>query len=179
MGYYKKITVLSGLSIVCLFLLTTAIIVMTHMLNVTPYVVEDNKMAPAYRKGGLLFVQQNDEQAVVGESITFYTNQGRTIKTLRVIAIDERIHGYVVKGDNVKQLEMGLVHFRNLIGRPAFYLPVIGFLLNTQFMHVVKIVLFFLAIFLTFLMVFYQKKYQVKCHRLLEEQVESQKEEFH
>lgn len=172
MNYYKKITVISGVAIVCLFLLATVIIVMPHLLDLTPYVVEDNKMAPAYRKGGLLFVQRNDEQAAVGEAITFYTNQGRNIKTRRIVAIDDRIHGYAVKGDNVKQLEMGLVHFRNLIGKPAFYLPFIGFLFNTRFMHVIKVVLFCLAILLTFLTILYQKKYQTKLHRLLEEQVE-------
>lgn len=170
MSYYKKITVLYGAVILFLFLIATVVIVIPHLLNVTPYVVEDNKMAPDYRKGGLLFVQRADEQAAVGDPITYYENQSRRIKTSRVIAVDERIHGYSVKGDNVKQMEMGLVHFRNLLGKPIIYLPFVGFLVNTQLMHIVKVILFFMAIFLTFMTILYQKSYRIKNQQILHKQ---------
>lgn len=84
------------------------------------------------------------------------------MKTRRVLSVDEKINGYFVKGDNVSNAEMGLVHFRNFIGKPAFYLPYIGFLVNTQFMNMVKASLFLLAIVLTLLTILYQKSYYSK-----------------
>ncbi|MEO1770252.1 S26 family signal peptidase [Candidatus Enterococcus ferrettii] len=162
MNYYKKITVFYGAVIVFFFLLTTLTIVIPRLLEVTPYVVEDNKMAPKYSKGGLLFVRPNRRQAQAGDSITYYENQGQSVKTRRVLSVDEKINGYFVKGDNVSNAEMGLVHFRNFIGKPAFYLPYIGFLVNTQFMNMVKASLFLLAILLTLLTILYQKSYYSK-----------------
>lgn len=61
MNYYKKITVFYGAVIVFFFLLTTLTIVIPRLLEVTPYVVEDNKMAPKYSKGACcLFVLTGD-----------------------------------------------------------------------------------------------------------------------
>lgn len=159
MNYYKKITVVYGTVIVFFFLLTTLTIVIPRLLEVTPYVVEDDKMAPKYRKGGLLFVRPNKKQAQAGESITYYENQGKSVKTRRVLSVDEKIHGYFVKGDNVSEAEMGLVHFRNFIGKPTFYLPYLGFIVNSRFMNIVKASLFLLAILLTLLTILYQKDY--------------------
>lgn len=162
MNYYKKITVVYGTVIVFFFLLTTLTIVIPRLLEVTPYVVEDDKMAPKYRKGGLLFVRPNKKQAQAGESITYYENQGKSVKTRRVLSVDEKIHGYFVKGDNVSGAEMGLVHFRNFIGKPIFYLPYLGFIVNSRFMNIVKASLFLLAILLTLLTILYQKDYYGK-----------------
>lgn len=168
MNHYKKITVVYGTVIVFFFLLTTLTIVIPRLLEVTPYVVEDNKMAPKYRKGGLLFVRPNKNKAQAGEFITYYENQGQSVKTRRVLSVDEKINGYFVKGDNTADAEMGLVHFRNFIGKPAFYLPYLGFLVDTRFMNIVKMSLFLLAILLTLLTIVYQKNYYLKNQQLLE-----------
>lgn len=152
----KKITVVYAVLIFSLFLLAVLTIVIPKVLNVTPYVVSDNKMGPEYSKGGLVFVKDVMEPIHVGDTITYYENQGKVIKTRRVIAVDHKIDGYFVKGDNSDKAEMGMVHKRNLIGRPHFYLRYIGFLADTKVMNVIKGSLFVGAILMTFSTLFFQ-----------------------
>lgn len=147
---HKKITIVYIFMIFFLFALALVTIVIPKILNVTPYVVEDNKMAPQYRKGGLVFVKNKERDIHVGDPITYYENQGNAIKTRRVLAVDDRLEGYFVKGDNTDKVEMGIVHKRNLIGRPYFYLPYIGILVDAQIMGVLKVSLFLLAVLMTF-----------------------------
>ncbi|MDT2758511.1 S26 family signal peptidase [Enterococcus xiangfangensis] len=126
----RKITMVGVTLLFCLSLLAILMIGIPKVLDVTPYAVSDNKMAPEYREGGLVFVKDISEPIHVGDTITYYTNQKEEIKTRRVLAVDNKIEGYFVKGDNADKAEMGLVHKRNLIGAPHFYLPYIGFLAN-------------------------------------------------
>lgn len=164
----KKITVVYGFSIFFIFLLAVLTIVIPKVLNVTPYVISDNKMTPEYDQGGLVFVKDVMEPIHVGDTITYYENQGKAIRTRRVLAVDQTISGYFVKGDNSDKAEMGLVHERNLIGRPLFYLPYIGFLADVQVMNTLKYGLFIGAILMTILTLFFQTERNQK----LREQIE-------
>lgn len=145
----KKITVVYAVLIFSLFLLAILTIVIPKVLDVTPYLISDNKMAPEYHQGGLVFVKDVMDPIHVGDTITYYENQGKAIKTRRVLAVDNKIDGYFVKGDNSDKAEMGLVHKRNLIGRPHFYLPYIGVLADAKVMNILKSALFISAILMT------------------------------
>lgn len=76
----KKITVFYGVLIFLLFLLAVLTIVIPKVLSVTPYVISDDKMAPEYHKDGLVFVKDVIEPIHVGDTITYYENQGKAIK---------------------------------------------------------------------------------------------------
>lgn len=96
----RKITLVYAVLIFSIFLLAILTIVIPKVLDVTPYVISDNKMAPEYQKNGLVFVKDVIEPIHVGDTITYYENQGKSIKTRRVLAVDNKIDGYFVKGDN-------------------------------------------------------------------------------
>lgn len=164
----KKITIVYALMIFFLFLLAVMTIVIPKVLNVTPYVISDNKMVPEYQKDGLVFVKDVVGPIHVGDTITYYENQGKSIKTRRVLAVDNKIDGYFVKGDNSVKAEMGLVHERNLIGRPHFYLPYIGFLADTKVMNIIKSSLFVGAILMTLSTLFVQTEMNYKTQRQTE-----------
>ncbi|MGL9729102.1 S26 family signal peptidase [Enterococcus sp. DIV0756] len=164
----KKITIVYALMIFFLFLLAVMTIVIPKVLNVTPYVISDNKMVPEYQKDGLVFVKDVVGPIHVGDTITYYENQGKSIKTRRVLAVDNKIDGYFVKGDNSVKAEMGLVHERNLIGRPHFYLPYIGFLADTKVMNIIKSSLFVGAILMTLSTLFVQTEMNYKTRRQTE-----------
>lgn len=164
----KKITIVYAAMIFFLFLLAVMTIVIPKLLNVTPYVISDNKMAPEYQKDGLVFVKDVVGPIHVGDTITYYENQGKSIKTRRVLAVDNKIDGYFVKGDNSVKAEMGLVHERNLIGRPHFYLPYIGFLADTKVMSIIKSSLFVGAILMTLSTLFVQTEMNYKTRRQTE-----------
>lgn len=164
----KKITVFYGVLIFLLFLLAVLTIIVPKVLSVTPYVISDDKMAPEYHKDGLVFVKDVIEPIHVGDTITYYENQGKAIKTRRVLAVDNKIEGYFVKGDNTDKAEMGLVHKRNLIGRPHFYLPYIGFLADTKVMNILKSTLFIGAILMTLSTLFFQTEMKQKLKQQIE-----------
>lgn len=164
----KKITILYAMLIFSIFLLAVLTIVIPKALNVTPYVISDNKMAPEYQKDGLVFVKDVMEPIHVGDTITYYENQGKSIKTRRVLAVDNKIDGYFVKGDNSVKAEMGLVHERNLIGRPHFYLPYIGFLADTKVMTIIKSSFFVGAILMTLSTLFFQTEMKHKIRQQVE-----------
>ncbi|GAA2913287.1 signal peptidase I [Enterococcus pseudoavium] len=164
----KKITIVYAVMIFSLFLLAIVTIVIPKVLQVTPYVISDNQMTPEYRKGGLVFIKDAIEPIHVGDTITYYENQGKAIKTRRVLAVDNKIAGYFVKGDNSDKAEMGLVHERNLIGRPHFYLPYIGFLVNAKVMNLLKSGLFVGAILMTLSTLFFQTELKQKVRQQVE-----------
>ena len=63
---------------------------------------------------------------------------------------------------------MGLVHERNLIGRPHFYLPYIGFLADTKVMTIIKSSFFVGAILMTLLTLFFQTEMKRKIRQQVE-----------
>ncbi|MDN6518557.1 MAG: hypothetical protein L0K72_10595, partial [Enterococcus sp.] len=164
----KKITVVYAVLIFLLFVLAVLTIVIPKLLNVTPYVVSDDKMVPEYHKGGLVFVKDVMDPIHVGDTITYYENQGKSIKTRRVLAVDHKIDGYFVKGDSAVKAEMGMVHERNLIGRPHFYLPYIGFLADAKIMNILKCCLFVGAILMTLSTIFFQTERRQKLRQQVE-----------
>lgn len=159
----KKITIFCSFFIFLIFLLSFVTIVIPSVLKITPYIVQDEAMEPEYKKNGLVFVKEADRPIHVGDTITYYENQGMDIKTRRVLALDNKISGYFVKGDSAEKAEMGMVHERNLIGLPTFYLPYLGFLVNPQVLDIMKVLLFFLALLLTLITLLFKperhKKY--------------------
>lgn len=164
----KKITTVYAVSIFLLFLLSILTIVIPKIMDVMPYVISDSEMAPEYNQGGLVFVKDVTEPIHVGDTITYYENQGKAIKTRRVLAVDHNIDGYFVKGDNSDKAEMGLVHERNLIGRPHFYLPYIGFLEDTKAMNLLKSSLFIAAILMTLSTLIFQTELKQKLRQQAE-----------
>lgn len=157
----EKITVVYGVIIVGLFLVALVLIVVPRILNVTPYVIGDNQMAPQYKKNSLVFVRETPTKEVhAGDSITYYENQSQIVKTRRVVDVDLKLDGFYVKGDNVSSAEMGLVHSRNLIGQPLFAIPWLGVVEQLSLMNLVKVSLLILAVILTGLTIFSQKQYR-------------------
>ncbi|WP_338291705.1 hypothetical protein [Enterococcus raffinosus] len=61
-----------------------------------------------------------------------------------------------------------MVHKRNLIGRPHFYLPYIGFLADTKVMNILKSTLFIGAILMTLSTLFFQTEMKQKLKQQIE-----------
>lgn len=155
----KRITAVASALVLFLIVLSTVVILIPLVLNISPYIVKDETMSPKYLKGGIVFIEEKDpEKILVGDVITYFENQGENVKTRRVVAVEKESNGYFVKGDTTEQMEMGMVHKRNLIGQPLFFIPYIGFFLSKGFIEFAKIGLVIVALVLTAIAILVQRE---------------------
>lgn len=150
MARFKKISMLASVAMTGIMAISLLITLLPHLFGMTVTVIKDETMAPTYSKGSLLFVKNTDPQKIfVGEIITYYINEGETIKTRRVVAKEPGSHAFYTKGDGQEQMEIGLVSSRNLIGQPVFHLPYLGHLASDQVITLASKVFWLFAGFLT------------------------------
>lgn len=89
--------------------------------------VISGSMEPQYSVGDLIYVksvQPNEVQ--VNDVITFVLNEKLDVATHRVVQIDEENECFITKGDQNDPLDPP-VHFKNLIGKPVFSIPFLGY----------------------------------------------------
>ncbi len=95
------------------------------------YTVLSGSMEPTYHVGSLIYVQKTDPKDVqVGDPITFVLNEQLTVATHRVVGIDVDEQGVIrfqTKGDANASADGNKVHQNNLIGKPVFTIPYLGY----------------------------------------------------
>ena len=99
-----------------------------RLVGVTPYAVLSGSMEPVYPVGSLLYVKGAEPEDVeVGDPITFVLNEDLVVATHRVIEIDEANEHFYTQGDANDAPDGAPVHFNNLIGKPVFCIPKLGY----------------------------------------------------
>lgn len=150
MSRRKNFTIFNLVIILVMLFLTFFIAAIPTALDLTPYILSDNSMSPAYQNGSLVFVKsETPEDIIVGDIITYFENQGERIATKRVVAVDHQMNGFLMKGDANSQTEMGLVSMQKMIGVPVFHVPYIGLLLGNGMIQAVNYIMLILALVLT------------------------------
>ena len=100
-----------------------------RVVGLTPFTVLSGSMEPTYPTGSLIYVKKVDPAAVqVGDPITFVLNEDLVVATHRVVAIDAENQRFTTKGDANDAIDGAPVHFNNLIGKPVFCIPKLGYL---------------------------------------------------
>jgi signal peptidase len=88
-------------------------------------------MEPAYKVGSLIYVKKTAPDKIkVGDPITFVLNEDLVVATHRVVRIDAENKHFYTKGDANNVEDQDPVHFNNLIGRPVFSIPYLGYVSN-------------------------------------------------
>ena len=64
----------------------------------------------------------------MGDPITFVMNEDLVVATHRVVDIDGENQRFTTKGDANDAVDGAPVHFKNLIGKPVFCVPYLGYL---------------------------------------------------
>ncbi len=124
----KKITdIISTVMVVCI-LLCTLMLAGARLAGLKVYTVVSGSMQPTYNVGDLIYVKKVDPAAVkVGDPITFVLNESLVVATHRVVEIDAEGQHFYTKGDNNQVADINPVHFNNLIGKPVFAIPYLGY----------------------------------------------------
>ena len=129
----KKVINIVTTAFLVLVLFIAAALVGVRLFGIAPYTVLSGSMEPTYHVGSLIYVKDiSPEDLKVGDSIT-YVIAGETIVTHRIIEIipnygDNGELGFKTKGDANKTEDGTPVHANNVIGKPIFTIPYLGYM---------------------------------------------------
>ena len=126
--------VISGVLVGIVVLLVIAL-VGVRLIGLQPFVVLSGSMEPTYHVGSLIYVKSVDyKQLQAGDPITYLLNEN-TVVTHRIteVLVDEEDPNtlrYFTKGDANDIADGTSVHYRNIIGKPVFSIPYLGYVSN-------------------------------------------------
>ncbi len=125
---------ISGALVVLAILLALAL-VGVRLVGLKPFVVLSGSMEPAYHVGSLIYVKEVDyKELKVGDPITYMLSQD-TVVTHRIIEVlvdeeDPDTIRYFTQGDANDAPDGTSVHYKNIIGKPVFSVPYLGYVSN-------------------------------------------------
>ena len=127
----KTINMVTTALLVVVFVLGVAL-VGVRLFGIAPYTVLSGSMEPTYHVGSLIYVQKVDAAELkVGDPIT-YVIEGGTVVTHRIVEIlpaygEDGSVGFKTKGDANKIEDGTPVHSNNVVGKPLFSIPYLGY----------------------------------------------------
>lgn len=143
-----------------ILILAAAVLFLPKFMGMTPLAVLSGSMEPTYHVGSLIYVKDADpEEVQVGEPITFKISDD-TMVTHRVVAIDQEAQTFQTKGDANDNVDGGAVAYENLVGKPVFTIPYMGYLAvyaNTTTGMIITVTIILVILILTFLPDFLMK----------------------
>lgn len=131
-GPIKKIWNVVSSILVALVVLLALLLVGARLVGLQVFVVLSGSMEPTYHTGSLIYVKKVDPYTIQeGQPITFMMSE-TTVATHRVVGIvpdeeDPTVIRFRTKGDANDAEDGGLVHYKNVIGRPVFSIPYLGY----------------------------------------------------
>ena len=125
---------ISGVLVGIVVLLAVAL-VGVRLIGLQPYVVLSGSMEPTYHVGSLIYVKSVDyKELKVGDPITYMISQD-TVVTHRIVEVlvdeeDPNTIRYFTQGDANAVADGSSVHYKNIIGKPVFSIPYLGYVSN-------------------------------------------------
>ena len=117
-------------ALVAAVVILAILLVGVRLVGLTPYTVLSGSMEPAYHVGSLIYVKEVDPMTFrVGDPIT-YRMGDRSVVTHRVIEVlDDPVSGscYRTQGDANNIADGPLLQPENVIGKPVFTIPYLGY----------------------------------------------------
>lgn len=125
---------LSGILVAIVVLLAVAL-VGVRLIGLHPFVVLSGSMEPEYHVGSLIYVKSVDYKTLqVGDDITYMLDED-TVVTHRIIEVlvdeeDPNTIRYFTQGIANDIPDAVSVHYKNIIGKPMFTIPYLGYVSN-------------------------------------------------
>ena len=125
---FKKAWDIISTILVVLVVAFAVLLVGARLVGLSVYTVISGSMEPTYSVGDLIYVKEVPPESIkVGDPITFVLNEDLVVATHRVVAVDAENQRFTTKGDANEVEDASPVHFNNLIGKPVFSIPLIGY----------------------------------------------------
>lgn len=128
----KKIRNVISTVLAAAVVILAAALVGVRAVGIKTYAVVSGSMEPTYPTGSLLYVKSIDpERLAVGDAVTFMLDED-TVATHRIIEVipddeDESVIRFRTKGDANASADGMPVHCKNIIGKPLFAIPYLGY----------------------------------------------------
>lgn len=129
----KKFLNIFTTSLLVAVLLLAGALVGVRLFGIAPYTVLSGSMEPTYHVGSLIYVKKVDPNDLkVGDPLT-YVIEGGTVVTHRIVNIlkdedDPDDIRFKTKGDNNDVEDGDPVRPENVLGKPVFTIPLLGYL---------------------------------------------------
>lgn len=131
-----------------------ALLFLPRIFGLQPLAVLSGSMEPTYHVGSLIYVDKvGADKISVGDPMTFKLS-GETVVTHRVVEKNEAEQYFVTKGDANENVDGGEVAFSNVIGKPLFSIPLLGYLATyagTKTGKIILVTIILVVLILTFL----------------------------
>ena len=130
----KAWNLVSGALVAIVVLLAVAL-VGVRLIQLKPFVVLSGSMEPEYHVGSLIYVKSVDYKTLrVGDDITYMLDED-TVVTHRIIEVlmdeeDPDTIRYFTQGIANEIPDAVSVHYKNIIGKPVFSIPYLGYVSN-------------------------------------------------
>ena len=121
--------------LVAVVVLLAVALVGVRLVGLQPFVVLSGSMEPTYHVGSLIYVKDVDYKTLkVGDPITYLVSDD-TVVTHRIIEVlvdeeDPDTIRYFTQGDANDVADGASVHYKNIIGKPVFSIPYLGYVSN-------------------------------------------------
>lgn len=121
--------------LIAVVMLAAVALVGVRLVGLQPFAVLSGSMEPTYMTGSIVYVKSVDYHDLeAGDPITFMLDE-KTVATHRIIEVvpdeeEPETIRYRTKGDNNDSPDGGLVHCKNVIGKPVFTIPYLGYAAN-------------------------------------------------
>lgn len=118
--------------VVALVVVFAFLLVGVRLIGLQVFTVLSGSMEPTYHVGSLIYVKEVDHTELkVGDPITYMVNDD-TVVTHRIIEVlvdeeDSNTIRYFTKGDANDVADGSSVHYKNIIGKPVFSIPYLGY----------------------------------------------------
>ena len=128
----KKIWNTVSTVLVVLVVLFAVALAGVRVVGIKTYAVVSGSMEPTYPTGSLLYVKSIDAKNLkVGDAITFMLDEN-TVATHRIIEVipgeeDGTVLHFRTQGDANDTPDGTPVHYKNIIGKPIFAIPYLGY----------------------------------------------------
>lgn len=121
--------------LVGIVVLLAVALVGVRLVGLQPFVVLSGSMRPVYDVGSLIYVKAVDYHDLkVGDDITYLLSEN-TVVTHRIIEVlvdeeDPNTVRYFTQGIANNVPDGTSVHYKNIIGKPVFSIPYLGYMSN-------------------------------------------------
>jgi len=121
--------------LVVVVVILALILVGARLFGLQVYSVLSGSMEPEYPVGSLIYVRKVDYRELkVGDPITYLLDEN-TVVTHRIIEVltdeeDPATVRFFTQGDANDSPDAKSVHYRNIIGKPVFKIPYMGYVSN-------------------------------------------------
>lgn len=129
----KTWNVISTVLVIIVVILTVAL-VGVRLFGLQVYTVLSGSMEPTYKTGSIIYVRDVDYKTLeVNDPVTFLLDED-TVATHRIVEIipdeENQVIRYRTKGDANETVDGKLLHCNNILGKPVFHIPYLGYIVN-------------------------------------------------